>query len=169
MRNAFAHQLNTCHKSRTDGTHAGCQNAELALGRRNLGWSAHAENPRLVWTWSDNGASGSTQRPAHSGALHQNRTNTPRAKAKLSMMREAVRICNAEKRNGTQRHRGQRLKTERKGTIGKEMGGLRGGIFRSGGGRSWRSSRTPSGTPSPPARRSSGTLWSFSSTPRRIR
>jgi len=29
--------------------------------------------------------------------------NMPRAKAKLSMMREAVRICNAEKRNGTQR------------------------------------------------------------------
>src|SRR2546427_6325199 len=36
--------------------------------------------------------------------------NMPRAKAKLSMMREAVRICNAEKQNGTQRHRGQRVK-----------------------------------------------------------
>src|SRR5437879_13209717 len=45
MRNAFPHQLNTCAKRRTDGTHAVRQTAELALGLGKRGSCARAERP----------------------------------------------------------------------------------------------------------------------------
>jgi len=80
-------------------------------------------------------------------------------------MREAVRICNAEKENATQRRRENRKKKDGRRRRAEKRGGGTREIVRSGGGRSWRSSRTPSGTPSAPERRSSGTLWSFSPLP----
>src|SRR6266851_2354850 len=77
-------QVHSCHEGCADGTHAGCQNAELALGRRNLGWSAHAEILDSFWKCY---------------LIARRLPLQPaREKTKLSMMREALRICNAEKK-----------------------------------------------------------------------